>query len=407
MADQPLETTLPLDRAPLPRGGSVGGAAPLLYLTDPESGQLLRRRWQLSVVSGPDKGRISDLTTWTGLIGAAPAAALMLTDDAVSRYHAEVDLFAEGLRVRDLDSTNGTFVYGDQPARLAFLPPQEVFRIGETTVRVIARDEPVPEPPVDQGPPEQLGAPGHRLLAQAPITRRLFARLRRVAGVKSTVLLVGAAGTGKSVLARALHEESRRRAGPFVRVDLRADPLSQATIESARGGTLFLDHVEGLPRGRQGDLLKLLEDLPVGGRDVRVVACSTRRLGPPLPVDPRLVARLQVVELRIPALATRAADVWPLAQHFMGPAAELLGPRVRAVLEAHDWPGHVAALERVIGKLRTPTAADDGPFMRDLRTAFLTDLMARFEGHVTRAGLALGVGERALYASLAAHDVEL
>jgi two-component system nitrogen regulation response regulator GlnG len=389
-----------------PRGASgVLGAAPLLYLTHPETGLLLRRRWQLVVTEGPDAGRIAELTSWTVLVGAAPAAALVLTDDAVSRYHAELDLFAEGLRIRDLDSTNGTFLMGEDPIQQGFLRDGEQFRVGETGIRVVAKDEVVPEPALEPGVVDALGT----LVAAAPVTRRLFARLQRVAGVRSTVLLVGPPGTGKGALARGLHQESRRKNGPFIVTDLRSPEPLAGSMEAARGGTWFLDRVESLPRARQGELLALLERLPVGGRDVRVVAASTRPLRAPLPIDARLAAHLAVVVLEVPALAHRPEDIGPLAERYAaGLSPPLpLGPRTRALLTRHDWPGHLAGLERSLQRLQNPAPQDDGPFMHDLRTAFLEDLMQAHRGHVTEAGATLGLTTRALFEALDAHRVEL
>lgn len=393
-------------RSAPPRGTSgVLGAAPLLYLSARGGAGLLKRRWRLVAVEGPDQGQRAELTTWTALVGAAPAAALVLTDDAASRYHAELDLFAEGVRVRDLESTNGTLVEG-QPIRQAFLFPGETFRVGETTLRVDAIDEPLPEPEVDAGSPEQLQG----LVGADPVTRRLFARVRRVAQVRSTVLLVGPRGAGKSALARALHAESRRRNGPFVEVDLRAPPDLSPAFERARGGTLFLDRVESIPRGRQADLLERLGHLPVGGRDLRVVASTTRPLERPLPIDPRLAARLSVIVLEVPRLADRKADIVPIARRFFeaqtGGALEL-GPRVLEALERYDWPGHVAGLERTLARLRVPTAHDDGAWMASLRRTFLDELLRAHAGHVTAASHALGVPQRALFSALAAHDVDI
>jgi len=393
-------------RTPLPRGTSgVLGAAPLLYLTTADGQTLLKRRWRVVVTDGPDRGRAADLVTWTALLGAAPAAALMLTDDAASRYHAEIDLFAEGLRVRDLDSTNGTFV-GEARVKQAFLRHGDSLRVGESVIRVEAEDSPVPEPEPEGDAPETL----HGLVGAAPSTRRLFARLRRVAQVRSTVLLIGPRGAGKSALAKALHEQSRRRNGPFVAVDLRAPPDLQAAFEAARGGTVFLDRVESIPRGRQPDLLRELEHLPVGGRDIRVIACTTRKLERPLPIVEELAARLTVIVLPVSRLDRRPEDIRPIAERFFAAqthGALELGPRCLETLESYGWPGQVSGLERTLARLRVPTAHDDGAWMATLRTTFLTELLEAHRGDVTAASRALGMPQGALFTSLSAHDVEL
>lgn len=394
-------------RKALPRGTSgMLGAAPLLYLTHPETGQLLTRRWKLVVTEGPDAGQSAELTTWTALVGAAPAAVLVLTDDAASRYHAEVDLFAEGLRVRDLESTNGTFSHDGRAAPQLFLHDKDSFRVGETSIRVEAREERVFEPALEPEAVDRLG----ELVAAAPVSRRLFARLRRVAQVRSTVLLIGPHGCGKSACARALHDESRRRNGPFVHVDLREPQNLHDAFERARGGTLFLDRVESMARVEQAELLERLDDLPVGGRDVRVVASSTRALQAPLPIDPRLAARLAVIVLHLPRLEDRPEDIAHLAEHFLKAGAKAglqLGPRCLDILKTHDWPGHVSGLQRTLARLQVPTAQDDGPWMRGLRSTFLAELMVGHRGHVTAASQALGVPQHVLYSALSDHAVDL
>ncbi len=394
-------------RKALPRGTSgILGAAPLLYLTHPETGQLLRRRWRVVVTKGPDAGKSADLTTWTALVGAAPAAALELTDDATSRYHAELDLFAEGIRIRDLESTNGTFAHSDKPVKQAFLHDKHCFRVGETTIEVEAREERVFEPALPATAIDTLSG----LIAADAVTRRLFSRIRRVAQVRSTVLLIGARGTGKSAYAAALHAESRRRNGPFVRVDLREPGPFEPAFDAARGGTLFLDHVESLPRSRQADLLACLENLPVGGRDLRVVAASTHALKRPLPIDPRLAARLSVVQMQLPRLGQRSEDILPLARHFFaqtGADPDLLGPRCLDLLKSQDWPGQVADLERALKRLAGPAQMDDETWMRTLRQTFLSELLGRHKGHVTEASAAVGMSQHAMFCALSNHDVDL
>ncbi len=394
-------------RKALPRGTSgVLGAAPLLYLTHPETGQLLRRRWRLVVVDGPDAGQTADVTAWTGLIGAAPAAVLVLTDDSASRYHAEVDLFAEGVRVRDLDSTNGIFSADGRAATQMFLHDKDHFRLGETTVRVEAREERVFEPALEAGSTDRLG----ELVAAAPVTRRLFARLRRVAQVRSTVLLIGPGGSGKSACAHAMHEASRRKSGPFVQVDLRDPSHLHEQFEAARGGTIFLDNVESMPRGAQAELLERLDNVPVGGRDLRVIASSTRALEKPLPIDPRLAARLSVVVLQVPQLKDRAEDIPALAELLLNQETQShlqLGPRCLAILKAHSWPGHVSGLKRTLSKLRVPSAHEDGSWMKTLRTTFLEELLETHRGHITQASEALGISQFVLYGAISAHSVDL
>ena len=195
-----------------------------------------------------------------------------------------------------------------------------------------------------------LGAPGGRtLIGQSPAFRALMETLRQAAAAHATVLLVGESGTGKELAARALHELSPRANGPFVAINCGAIPETlieaelfgvekgaftgalarrEGRFERAHGGTVFLDEVGELSLGAQVKLLRVLQEGEIerlGGSgplavDVRVVSATRREL-------PREVAenrfredlyyRLNVVEVRIPPLASRREDVPLLADHFL------------------------------------------------------------------------------------------
>jgi hypothetical protein len=223
-------------------------------------------------------------------------------------------------------------------------------------------------------------------IASAPSMRALKRDVARLALSRSTVIITGDSGSGKEVVARAIHQLSSRASQPFVAFNCAAIPrelfegqlfgykrgaFTGATsdhagmIRSARGGTLFLDEVGELPLDVQPKLLRFLENgeiLPLGERravqvDVRVVAATHRDLDALVrsgQFREDLFYRLQVVPLRVPSLSERREDIIPLARHFLRAqspetkAPPILAPDAIARLLAHDWPGNVRELRNVI-----------------------------------------------------------
>jgi two-component system response regulator HydG len=225
------------------------------------------------------------------------------------------------------------------------------------------------------------------LIGESPAMREVYDLVRRVAGSAASVLVTGESGTGKGVIARALHRESGRR-GPFVAVDCAALPEAlleselfghargafpdsndarQGLFQQAHGGTLLLDEIGDMPIGLQAKLLRVLHEMavrPVGGQteipiDVRIVAATNRDLeaameGPPEQRRFRddLYFRINVVQITLPALRSRVSDILPLALHFMNDLAARAGKDIRGILPpavgkllAYPWPGNVRELQ--------------------------------------------------------------
>ena len=214
----------------------------------------------------------------------------------------------------------------------------------------------------------------------------VFKRVLQVAQVDSAILIRGQTGTGKEVVARAVHDHSRRKAGPFVAVNCGALPENlveselfgyvrgafsgadsdkPGRFESADGGTLFLDEVGELPLAAQVKLLRFLDSQTVErlgslrGRqvDVRVVAATNRDLTRALEEGTfrrDLYYRLAVVEIALPPLAERVDDILPLAQHFLarlsgpGGAQRGISPQAGELLRSYPWPGNVRELRNAI-----------------------------------------------------------
>ncbi len=382
--------------------------------------------------------------TWEGdqgTVGTAADNALVVRDETVSRYHLRVQAVADGIRVTDFGSTNGTFV-GAIRIDTCTVPPGTVLRLGATTISVGAG---VPST-VELHDEDQLGA----LRGRTQIMRRLMSQIGRVAQSSVGVLLIGESGTGKELLARALHDASPRAAGPMVTVDCGAvtptlvaselfghekgaftGAVAQRTgaFELANGGTLFLDEIGELPLELQPTLLGALERqrfCRVGGRseidvDVRVVAATNRDLRTEVNsgrfrLD--LYYRLAVVTLDVPPLRERIADLPILVEHFLreegftGDVQDVIGASALEELRRHPWPGNVRELKNYVQAtlamgepatlLGTTSPNDgvgapdhpswDGPYadvrarvVEDFERVYLERLLTKTGGNVARA----------------------
>jgi Nif-specific regulatory protein len=227
------------------------------------------------------------------------------------------------------------------------------------------------------------------IIGDAPLLQQALTQCERVASTSATVLLLGDSGTGKELFARALHNLSSRRDKPFIKVNCAAIPESlfeselfghergaftgahdarAGWFERADGGTIFLDEVGEVPLAAQSKLLRALQEsivVRLGGKrettiDVRVVAATHRDLEVAIEdgtfrLD--LFYRLNVIPIRLPALAERREDIGLLAVHFATRAAQThrrtvhLTPEAITSLEAHDWPGNIRELGNVIERL--------------------------------------------------------
>jgi len=248
-----------------------------------------------------------------------------------------------------------------------------------------ASEEP---PPAASGPlPDGSDGGLDAIVGDSAPMRELRARIQRAAPSDLTVLVLGESGTGKELVAQAIHQSSRRGAGPFVPVNCAAIPDSlieselfgyekgaftgaasahAGLVESASGGTLFLDEIGELPLAAQARLLRVLQEREVrriGATraihvDLRLVAATHRDL--PAMVQQGgfrgdLYFRLRVVELRLPALRERPDDLVPLATRLLdracartGHAKVTLSEGARRAMLAYPWPGNVRELENAL-----------------------------------------------------------
>jgi transcriptional regulator with GAF, ATPase, and Fis domain len=335
------------------------------------------RRARLACVNGIETGNSWLMEREVIRIGSLKTGDVVLTDTTVSRRHAEIIRTREGVILRDLGSTNGTFV-GPVRVKEVFLAPETHFRVGRTELVFTPIDE-----VIDVEPSREDRFEG--LVGESVAMREVFSILERVAPTDLTVLITGETGTGKELASRAVHNRSRRKDKAFIVFDCGAAPANlveselfghqrgaftgaiearPGVFEMAHGGTIFLDEIGELPLDLQPKLLRVLEQREVrrvGGTkskavDVRVVAATNRNLREEVEngrFREDLYYRLAVVELALPPLRDRMEDLPLLEEHLLmrsphNPGVQHISHEVEAIFQAYHWPGNVRELNNVI-----------------------------------------------------------
>ena len=340
------------------------------------------RRAKLVVVEGPDKGQELLIERERVTAGRSVICDLTLADKAVSGTHFEVEANEKGFVLRDLDSTNGTFI-GDLQVREVWIKPGTVIRVGKTHLQFDPEKGTVDIPLSSE---ESF----HGIIGKSVRMREIFATLAKIAPTELTVLVRGETGTGKELVARALHSSSKRGEGPLVVQDCSAIPkdLIESTLfghergaftgatdrhrgsfEAADGGTIFLDEIGELDLGLQPKLLRVLENREikrVGGDrqvpvNVRVVAATNRDLRQMVndgTFREDLYYRLSVVQIELPALKDRPEDVPTLVEHFLaditrrrfpdGEETLSVAPDAMRRMQTYPWPGNIRELKNAV-----------------------------------------------------------
>lgn len=369
--------------------------------------QLHLKAIELAVISGPDAGLQLSLSLPTIRIGTAPDNDIILKDRTVSRHHAEIRMTPQGLSLRDLGSTNGTYVNKLQVTE-AFLEPGTECMMGYSCLAIQQKTQ---ERPIEITQADRLGP----LVGATPQMRELYGLIRAVAPTPVTVHITGESGSGKELVARTLHELSGR-GGPLVVFDASVtDPemvrndlfghvkgaftgaagSRDGAFRQAHEGTLFIDEIGELPLDLQPRLLRVLESrevTPIGSDkplrvDVRVITATHRNLAAMVEAGTfrsDLYYRLSVVPVPVPPLREIRDDI-PLLIRALGCQLSMncrVSPQAMVALQRYSWPGNVRELRNVLERaailcqgreieaqdLRLPGTANAPPPSAPLRT---------------------------------------
>lgn len=306
-----------------------------------------------------------------------------------------------------------------------------------------------------------------RLITGAPEMAKVARTIERVANTNVTVMLLGASGTGKELLARGLHDASDRREGAFIAINCAAIPenlleselfghekgaftgavkTTPGKIELADGGTLFLDEVGDIPLPLQVKLLRFLQERVIeriGGRkpievDTRIVCATHQNLETMIgegSFREDLFYRLAEIVVKIPPLSERPGDAVLLAKAFLARFSDEMNPKVKgfsadalAAIDNWNWPGNVRELENRVkravimadGKLVSvedldldEVAEDDGTSTLNLKSAreqadrrMIRQALARSEGNISNTAKLLGISRPTLYDLLKQYDLQ-
>jgi two-component system, NtrC family, response regulator AtoC len=342
-------------------------------------------------------------------VGRGSRVNIRVDDPSVSREHVALHVGDDGVEVEDLGSSNGTQIFrgstvpGRAQETLKLTPHRryplyqgDILRLGSVP-SLLREDKPESNLPDRTTTPPGSGT-GRVLLD--PEMKRLYELAERAAVSDIAVLIMGETGVGKELLAAAVHEHSRRRSRPFLQINCAAlaetlleselfghekgaftgaTNMRQGLLESAHGGTVFLDELGEMPQSTQAKLLRVLEERRIrrlGSTryvdiDVRFVSATNRDLVGEVTAGrfrEDLYYRISGISLLIPPLRERIAEIEPLARHFLmsfcvksGIAAPELTPAALHRLLHYSWPGNVRELKNAME--RAPFLSGGAPLM--------------------------------------------
>ena len=421
-------------------------------------GPLVLKQARFVVARGRDEGKETVLQAPLVTIGTLPENTLVLTDPTVSRRHASVEETPGGYVLRDLGSTNGTFL-DEVRVREAYLQAGSRFRLGQTEMVFSPLEERIHDL---RSSSDRFGD----LIGASRTMREVFGILERVAPTDITVLIQGETGTGKELAAHAVHNQGRRASGPFVVFDCGAvapnlieselfghekgaftDAVKsrQGAFELAEGGTLFLDEIGELAPALQPKLLRALDQREVrrvGAEkpvkvNVRVVAATNRDLEKEVKAGrfrEDLFYRLSAVTVHLPSLRMHKEDIASIAEQLLaaisgetGKKLKGFSPEALAALTAYTWPGNVRELRNVIeraaalcegplieakdlflspGRKSATLEGLSGKTLEEIEKAAIRATLSSVSNNKTEAAKALGIAYSTLYEKMKKYGIK-
>ena len=340
---------------------------------------ILKHKYVITVVAGPDKDKRFEVNKTHILIGTNENCDIVLKDPTVSRKHCEIFIRDGDYVIRDLDSTNGTYINGLRIVE-AYLPIGATITLGHTVIIFQPKKSWVSVQPSSK---ESFGS----LLGKSYRMKEIFGILEKISPTDLSVIITGETGTGKELAAKAIHQHSSRKDKPFIVVDCSAIPptLIEAELfgfergaftgayrskpgafELANGGTIFLDEIGELPLEVQPKFLRVLEQKEVrrlGSNkiinvDVRIISATNKNLEEEIKngnFRKDLFYRLSEVVIELPPLRKRKEDIPFLLEYFLkrerGGEPPKLTDRLLNYLLRQPWYGNVRELENFAKRL--------------------------------------------------------
>ena len=416
---------------------------------------------EIIIHAGPDQGATHSIDSLTFRVGTARENELVLSDPAVSANHCELVFGEQGCLLRDLDSTNGTYVGGTR-IESVYLDATSEVRVGNTAFTFLVTEE------SRQFPLTRRTTFG-RMLGHSVPMRLTFSVLERAAKSDVTLLIRGESGTGKELAAQAVHDASNRANHPYVVFDCAAasPTLIEAQLfghvrgaytgatesrigafEEANGGTLVLDEIGELPLILQPKLLRAIETKTIrriGSHSVqslnlRLIACTNRNLREEVRSGrfrEDLFYRLSVVEVKLPSLRDRKEEIPRLVRMFvneLGQEHHEIPESLMQLFLHHSWPGNVRELRNAIARFlvlpdidpRTfpMTTIDKDHFVQptehltrlpyqeakrrwedQFEARYFSQLLEEHQGNISRACRAAGTSRQTCYRIMEKHNL--
>ncbi len=390
-----------------PKKDDIENKTQIIKTDDGGSASISLRKCQLAIVDGPDKGKKYSLVKPITKVGKKENNDFVIDDSTVSRDHMIIEYSSDSFLLRDLGSTNGTNLNGSR-VKEAYLVPGDRIKVGNTTLEFVAFEEKVKIEPSDKA---EFGL----MVGSSLKMRQIFGILEKISPTFATVIIEGETGTGKELVARAVHENSPRKNKPFVVFDCSsvapnlieselfghekgsftgAIKSRRGAFEEASGGTIFLDEIGELSLDLQPKLLRALESREirrVGANlttpiDVRVVCATNRNLKKEV-AEGRfredLYYRLSVVKIILPPLRERVEDIPLMVERFLSvgkfnkkPDGTLFVTKVEddalKALQRYQWPGNVRELSNIIE--RACAVAENGVISKNQIDMVFSDL---------------------------------